>query len=95
MAGYWIVQGKSGHDENAAQRYAELWKPIAAKFGATIIAGPGGHVFKEGDAAARVFIVHFPSYDDALACYESPEYQAALLFASRAYVRSLVIVEGR
>jgi uncharacterized protein (DUF1330 family) len=94
MCGYWIVSGRSLGDAGAAQAYADLWKPIAEKFGAVFLAGPHGHTCKEGTDSERLFIVRFPSYTDAVECYESPQYQAALPHAARAYVRTLFIVPG-
>src|SRR5690554_1411273 len=95
VSGYWIVQGTSRGDAEAARKYAELWPAIAAKFDAAILAGPDSHLRKEGEAPARMFIVGFPSYEKAVACYESPEYQAVLPYAMRAYDRSLVILQGK
>lgn len=95
MSGYWMVQGKSRDDAEAARKYAELWAPIAARYEAQILAGPDGHLCKEGEVRPRLFIVRFPSYEKAVACYESPEYQAALAYATRAYERSLVILRGK
>ena len=94
MSGYWIVSGRSLGDAEAAQAYAELWKPIAERFGAVFLAGPNGHICKEGADSERLFIVQFPSYAVAVECYESPEYQAVLPHAARAYVRTLFIVPG-
>ena len=48
----------------------------------------------EGRDWARNVVIVFASYEQALACYDSPEYQAALSYAKRASVRELFIVEG-
>ena len=37
----------------------------------------GRHEVMEGRARSRHVVVEFPSYDAAIACYGSPEYQAA------------------
>ena len=42
----------------------------------------------------RHVILEFDSLEAAQACYDSPEYQAALVFAKKAVVRDAVIVEG-
>ena len=39
-------------------------------------------------------IVEFPSLEAAEACYRSPEYQEALVFAKKAVQRNACIVEG-
>jgi uncharacterized protein (DUF1330 family) len=76
------------------QEYGKLWPPIAARFGAEVIAGKGRAVTREGPEYARQLIVRFESYEQALACYDSPEYQAALKLALQASERELSIVEG-
>ncbi len=40
-------------------------------------------------------IVEFSSYEQAVACYDDPEYRESLPYAFKAYDRELVIVEGR
>ena len=51
--------------------------------------GTGGHL----TGVARVLKAKFPSLEAAVACYNSPEYQAALAHAKGAAVRDLVVVE--
>ena len=94
MAGYWIVLA-SEKDEAALAEYRRLWKPVGERYQAEIIAGPGPSQFREGKAHQHAFIARFPSYEQAIACYEDPGYQEALGHAARGYDRSLVIVEGR
>lgn len=96
MAGYWIVRSSAIEDQAAFDEYAQRWLPIAGKYGASIVAGrEGRHETREGDPYPRVLLVEFPSYESALACYEDPDYQAALPFARDAYARrELVIVES-
>ena len=42
----------------------------------------------------RAVVVEFPSFEQAVACYEDEEYQTALPFARKAYERDLAILEG-
>ena len=44
--------------------------------------------------ASRIVVLEFPSYDAALACYRSPEYQAAKKLREGKAEFDLVIVEG-
>lgn len=94
MAGYWIVRGAEIRDENALQEYGRLWPPIAALFGAELIAGKGRCETPEGPQYARQLIVRFASYEQALACYHSAEYAPARKLALQASDRELIIVEG-
>jgi uncharacterized protein (DUF1330 family) len=94
MAGYWIVRASEVVDEEAQRSYGKAWAPIAERYGAKMIAGPGRVATKEGDPIARAFIVRFDSYEQALACYEDPVYQAAAIFGKKASTRDLVILEG-
>ena len=47
----------------------------------------------------RVLIIEFPSYEQARACYDDADYQAAMRHAMEAYdpeqPRELVVVEGQ
>ena len=94
MAGYWIVRGGDIRDEEALREYGKLWPDIAARFGAEVIAGKGQLETREGEHYTRQLIVRFDSYEQALACYDSEEYQVAKAFAQKAYQRELSIVEG-
>lgn len=94
MAGYWIVRASAVTDPEAQRSYGKAWAPLAERYGATVIAGPGRIAAVEGDPVARAFIVRFDSYEQALACYEDAAYQAASVFGRQASSRDLVILEG-
>lgn len=94
MAGYWIVRASEVTDQEAQRSYGKAWAPLAERYGAQMIAGPGRIAALEGDPVARAFIVKFGTYEQALACYEDPAYQAAAVFGKKASSRDLVILEG-
>ena len=48
----------------------------------------------EGDGRPRNVVIEFPSYDDALACYNSEEYLGARKHRLGAGEAEIVIVEG-
>jgi uncharacterized protein (DUF1330 family) len=48
----------------------------------------------EGAARSRSVVVEFPSYEAALACYRSPEYQAAAALRQGKAEFDLVVIEG-
>ena len=93
MPGYWIVKGGAIGDQAAYEEYAKRWGPIAKRFGARIL-NAGGRLDAREGAWGRAVIVEFPSFEQAVACYEDEEYQAALPFARKAYERELAILEG-
>jgi uncharacterized protein (DUF1330 family) len=57
MAGYWIVRGAEIRDADALQEYGKLWSPIAAQFGAELIAGKGRVETPEGPQYARILLL--------------------------------------
>ncbi|MEM8872464.1 MAG: DUF1330 domain-containing protein, partial [Pseudomonadota bacterium] len=61
--------------------------------GGVFIARGGAFEQLEGRAYPRNVVARFPSMDAALACYNSPEYQAVVPTAIAASDRSVVIVE--
>lgn len=80
-------------DAEAYGRYAEAAGPAIAAHGGVFLARGGRYRQMEGHDRPRNVVARFPSFDDAVACYESPEYQAALSHAKGASERDLVIVE--
>jgi uncharacterized protein (DUF1330 family) len=58
-----------------------------------LVRGGQGQVF-EGPAASRLVVIEFNSYERALACYHSPEYQAALKLRQQYSNAHFAIVEG-
>ena len=48
----------------------------------------------EGKARSRIVVIEFPSYEAALACYRSPDYQAVKKLREGKAEVDLIIVEG-
>lgn len=91
--GYWIVHV----DVDDAERYKAYVAANAAAFasyGAHFLARGGRYENPEGTARARNVVIEFPSYEAAVACWHSPEYQAALRLREPVSTADLVIVEG-
>lgn len=81
------------HDAEAYGRYAELAGPAIARYGGVFLARGGRYRQLEGTDRPRNVVARFPSFEAAVACYESPEYQAALAHARGAATRDLVVIE--
>lgn len=94
MAGYWVVRGSAIRDQAAADEYVKHWGPIGQRYGAEVIAGKGAIDTREGENYPRQLVIRFPSFEDAVKCYEDPEYVKAMAFSSKAFDRELSILEG-
>lgn len=91
--GYWIVH-VDVHDAERYKAYVAANAAAFASHGARFLARGGRYENPEGRARARNVVIEFPSYEAALACWHSPEYQAALRLREPVSTADLVIVEG-
>ena len=75
--GYWI-----GHldvsDVEGFKAYQRANQPIFAKYGALYLVRAAKSDVGEGRLRSSHVVIEFPSFEAALACYRSPEYQEAL-----------------
>ena len=92
MSALWIANVHVT-DPDSYMKYARLATGAIESFGGKFIARSGRHVRLEGRDRARNVVARFPSVEDAVACYNSPAYQAALEYAKGAAERDLVVVE--
>ena len=95
MSAYCIVQ-INVHNAEEYAKYAELSAPAVQKYGGEFLVRAGDYVTKEGPEFKRNVIVCFPDMARAEEFYHSPDYQAALKFATAPNVstRHYTIVEG-
>lgn len=91
--GYWIVR-IDVTDQEPFNAYVAANAAALKKYGARFLARAGRFEVPEGTTRARNTIVEFPSYQAALDCWHSPEYQAALKHRLPVSTIDLVIVEG-
>lgn len=92
MAALWIAHVLVT-DEEAYMKYAAIATKAIAAHGGHFIARGGRYVQLEGNDRPRNVVARFSSFDDAVACYNSPIYQEALSHARGASERDLLIVE--
>ena len=91
--GYWIVQEKN--DDVERKRVAEVSdKEVLARYGAIPIMRGGRTEAPEGEAHGRQIVLEFESFEKAVECYHSPEYQAAKEHRLASSKSDIVIVEG-
>jgi len=91
--GYWIIR-VDVTDLEAFKAYAIANSEALSKYGAKFLVRAGAFTVVEGGARARSTVVEFPSYQHALDCWNSPEYQAARALRTGAAEMDLVVVEG-
>tara|TARA_R100000306_G_scaffold60958_1_gene62356 strand:+ start:531 stop:827 length:297 start_codon:yes stop_codon:yes gene_type:complete len=91
--GYWIAN-MTVHDPDVYDRYRRANAKPFAEFGARFLVRGGTQQGREGAARPRTVVIEFPSYAEAVACYESPAYQAARDIRLDVSDGTLIIVEG-
>lgn len=91
--GYWVVRVDVNDLEQFKAYLAANLEPLK-KYGACFLARAGRFEVVEGTTRARNTLIEFPSYEAALECWRSPEYQAAIKLRLQAATMDLVIVEG-
>lgn len=92
MAGMWVAH-VDVTDEEGYGAYVRQATDVIAKHGGTFLARGGRYEQMEGQDRPRNVLVRFPTFDDALACYRSDDYQAIVQQAIDASDRTVVIVE--
>jgi len=91
--GYWMGMVDVTDPDNYP-KYIAANKAAFDKYGTRFLVRGGRGEVLEGPAASRLVVVEFDSYQTALDCFHSPEYQAALKLR-RAYSNAhFAIVEG-
>lgn len=91
--GYWVVFASVSDMQQFGQYTA---------FAAPVIQSHGGRVLARGDVAqgvegtlpGRPFLIEFPSYERALACFASDEYQHAISLRAGAAEFRIVVMAG-
>lgn len=90
--GYWIARVDVTDAEQYRAYIAANAAPLASHGKKFVRAGR--YENPEGGARSRNVVIEFPSYQAALDCWHSPEYQAAVKLRAPASVTDMVIVEG-
>jgi uncharacterized protein (DUF1330 family) len=81
-------------DPEAYKAYTTANQIPFGAFGGRYLVRAGGSEVVEGRVRARHVVIEFPSYEAALACYRSPEYQAVKKLRDGNSEIDLFIVEG-
>jgi uncharacterized protein (DUF1330 family) len=91
--GYWIAHADVTEPQGYKAYMVADMAPIG-KFGGRFLVRGGTCEVVEGRVRARTVVLEFPSYQAALACYRSPDYQSAAALRKGKAEFDLIIVEG-
>jgi uncharacterized protein (DUF1330 family) len=91
--GYWIVRVDIADPERYKAYIAANAEPFR-KYGARFLVRAGPFENPEGSSRARNAVIEFPTYQAAVDCWHSPEYQRALALRQPVSTADLVIIEG-
>jgi uncharacterized protein (DUF1330 family) len=91
--GYWIAH-VTVSDPLAYEAYRKANALPLSMFGAKFLVRGGNQTVVEGMIRPRSVIIEFPSFQAAIDCYNSPEYQAAKDLRLPVSAADVSIVEG-
>ncbi|MEP7281748.1 MAG: DUF1330 domain-containing protein [Rubrivivax sp.] len=91
--GYWIAR-IDVRDAEQYRRYIAANAEPLRRFGARFVVRAGRFEVLEGTSRSRNVVIEFPSYEAALDCYRSPEYQQAITLRAPVSDGDLIVVEG-
>jgi uncharacterized protein (DUF1330 family) len=95
MPAYWVARSRID-DPVEYKKYTDLVPGIIARHGGKVLARGGRYRVMEGpETFGRFVVIEFPTFEQAVACFESKEYQDAAAYrrAGGGIVEN-VIVEG-
>jgi uncharacterized protein (DUF1330 family) len=95
MPAYWVARSRI-IDPVEYKKYTDLVPDIIAKYGGRVLARGGRYEIMEGPHKFHRFVViEFPTQEQGIACFRSPEYDAAAAFRRNgAGEVETVMVEG-
>ncbi len=91
--GYWIARVDVADPEQYKAYVAANAEPLRT-FGGRFLVRGGAFDNPERSSRSRNVVIEFPSRDAALACWHSPEYQAAVKLRTGVSTVDMVVIEG-
>ena len=91
--GYWVVRANI-HNQDEYSKYVVKASEIVKKNSGTFLVRGGNQTEYEIKGYKRTVIVEFDSYQNAIDCYKSEEYQSALKHVENSANRIFTVVEG-
>ncbi len=93
LKGYWIGHVDIADPEKYKAYVAANAEPFR-KYGARFLVRAGRFENVEGGSRARNIVIEFPTYQAAVDCWHSPEYQRALALRQPVSTADLIVIEG-
>jgi uncharacterized protein (DUF1330 family) len=90
---YWIGRVDVSNPDGYKAYVAANAGPLG-KYGAKFLVRGGQFENPEGSSRSRNVVLEFKDYETALACYNSPEYQAAIKLRLPHSIADILIIEG-
>ena len=94
MKGYWIALYKKISNKEKLKEYADKVTSVIKSYGGKPLVRGGKYQCLEGEDFSRTVIWEFPSYERAIECHESKEYQKGWALAKNTTQRNLQIIQG-
>ena len=80
MPAYWVARSRID-DPVEYKKYTDRVPAIIAKFGGKVLARGGRFQIMEGpEKFHRFVVIEFPTFEEGVACFTSPEYNEAATF---------------
>ena len=95
MSAYWVARARIS-DPVQYKKYTDLVPNIVSRYGGKILARGGRYQIMEGpENFQRFIVIEFPTLEQGVACFTSPEYDKAAAFRrSGAGEVETIMVEG-
>ena len=82
------------HNDEGYKPYAAANLAIFKNFGGRYVVRGGKFTAVEGESRSRNVVIEFDSYETALACFHSPEYQENIKVRQPHSIAELIVIEG-
>ena len=94
MKGYWIALYKKISNKEKLKEYADKVTSVIKSYGGKPLVRGGKYQCLEGEDFSRTVIWEFPSYETAIECHNSREYQDGWALAKDTTERNFQIIQG-
>ena len=92
--GYWISLYSKVENQENLKKYSEAVIPIIKSFGGVPLIRGGKYQTYNGEDFIRTVVWEFPSYEKAIECHDSADYQAGWGLAKDTTIRHMQVIEG-